>query len=734
MSIGAYLLGMASLLVFGGALAVAAIRLRALLIPEWSGARARLVEATLGLSLLVGLAELLGLLGLLREGPLLVGAVAIACAAWFGAGRAGGRPRPAAPRLPSPGGRARGIAIAIGLVVVGAWSLGTLKVLDEGIWAFDATWYHMPLAAGFAQSGSVTSINFIDPLSLARFYPANSELIHGVGIAILQRDLLSPILSLAWLSLAMLAAWSIGRPYRVAPITLLAVGVLLVAHSFTSRQPGNAMSDIATMAMLLTSAAILVNAFGPGSRWGNRPDSNALGPILVAALAAGLAGGTKLNLLAPVVALAVAIVLATKSGSRSRVAAVWLGGAFATGGYWYVRNLIATGNPLPWFKLGIGSISLPSTPQVEMLRPDFSVAHYLTDVDVWGSFFGPGLAVSFGDLWPLLIVLALTGAVAGALGRLDPIRRVLGAAALAGVVAYLFTPLSAGGYDGSPAIFATNLRWVVPFLALGAALLATGLPTVSPRMRMFVIGALALLFALNVAESSSLTDPHLPGSILVAVGAGAALLGVLALTHRIQSPIAIAAGLGVVIALGAGAYWPFADHYVRDRYADLRPGTHLTSSFSWAKGVRNARIGLAGTTAAFFQYPYYGDDVSNAVRYIARHGTHGSFTPIDECAAWRTAVNRGRFTYLVTTPRLNPVNLLAPRFSPERAWARSDSATTTVLRDGPVAVYRVNGRLHPGRCARDDPIPETSRADEGLRLTRAPASGADDAPATTLPR
>ncbi len=731
MSVGAYLLGMASLLFLAGALGIAAVRLRAALTPGWSGSRARLVEVTLGLSLLVVLAELLGIVGLLREVPLLLGAAAIALAAWLGTGGAA-RPRVEAPGWEAAPAGARAVAVAIGLVVLGTWSLGTLKVLGEGIWAFDATWYHMPLAAGFAQSGSVTSINFLDPLSLARFYPANSELIHGVGISLLHRDLLSPVLNLAWLALAMLAAWCIGRPYRVAPIAVLAVAMLLVAHSFTSRQPGNAMSDIAAAALLLTSAAILVNAFGPGSRWGGRPDSSALGPILIAGLAAGLATGAKLNVLVPAIALSVGIVIATRSEARLRVGATWTGAAFLTGGYWYVRNLIATGNPLPWFKLGIGPISLPATPQVQMLRPDFSVVHYLTDLDVWRSFFIPGLAGSFGDLWPLLLGLAVAGAAAAALGKLDPIRRALGAAALAGVVAYAFTPLSAGGYDGSPAIFATNLRWVVPFLALGAALLATGLPPAPVRLRKPIVAALALLFALNVAGEVPLADPNLPGSILLAAGVGGALLAALALAARSRSPIALASGLAVLLAVGVAAYWPLADRYVRDRYSNLRPGTHMTASFSWAKGIRDARIGLAGTTAAFFQYPYYGDDVSNSVRYIARRGQHGSFTPIADCAAWRSAVNRGRFTYLVTTPRLNPVNLLSPRYSPERAWASSDPGTTTVLRDGPVAVYRVESRLHPGRCARDDPVPETSRADAGLRLTHAPASRAGNARSSGL--
>src|SRR5262249_30201472 len=109
-------------------------------------------------------------------------------------------------------------------------------------------------------------------------------------------------------------------------------------------------------------------------------------------------------------------------------------------------------------------------------------------------------------------------------------------------------------------------------------------------------------------------------------------------------------------------------------------------------------------------YPFYGDDLSNAVHYIARRGARGSFTAIDDCASWRRAVNRGRFTYIVTTPRLNTVNLFAPRFSPERGWAKRDSATRVVRRSGPVAVFKVDGRLHPGGCLDNRPAPKL-RAD-----------------------
>src|SRR5262249_4585545 len=158
------------------------------------------------------------------------------------------------------------------------------------------------------------------------------------------------------------------------------------------------------------------------------------------------------------------------------VGVAWGAAALATGGYWYARNLVATGNPLPWFKLGIGPIALPSTPTNDALRPSYTVLHYATDFSVWREYFLPGLHVSFGPAWAVVIALAVVGAGLAAFRLSDRARRALGACALVGMLAYLVTPLSAGGYEGSPVIFPTNLRWVVAFLALGVALLATAAP------------------------------------------------------------------------------------------------------------------------------------------------------------------------------------------------------------------------------------------------------------------
>ena len=99
MSTGRYLLGAAELAVIATALGLGAYHLRALLAPAWTGALARLAEIVIGISMLILVAELLGVLGLFKEVPLLIGFVVAGLGVTYWAGAAGCRSRPRRRRL-----------------------------------------------------------------------------------------------------------------------------------------------------------------------------------------------------------------------------------------------------------------------------------------------------------------------------------------------------------------------------------------------------------------------------------------------------------------------------------------------------------------------------------------------------------------------------------------------------------------------------------------------------------
>ena len=159
-------------------------------------------------------------------------------------------------------------SIAIAVLVAAHWATGVQASWATGMNGFDTMWYHAPFAARFAQQGSINALHFTDPEYLHWFYPQNSELLHSAGIVLFKHDLLSPFMNLGWLALAFLAAWCIGRPYGVAPLTLLAVAMVLDTNTMVPREAGNAANDIATIALMLAAAAVLLNPGSAGATTG----------------------------------------------------------------------------------------------------------------------------------------------------------------------------------------------------------------------------------------------------------------------------------------------------------------------------------------------------------------------------------------------------------------------------------------------------------------------------------
>src|SRR5919106_6505671 len=109
MSTGEYLLGAAELAVIAAALGVGAYHVRALLAPAWMGALGRLAEIVLGISALILISEILGLIGLFEELPLVLGCVAVGVGGAIWARRRG---IPQAPETPLV--RSNWVMVAIG--------------------------------------------------------------------------------------------------------------------------------------------------------------------------------------------------------------------------------------------------------------------------------------------------------------------------------------------------------------------------------------------------------------------------------------------------------------------------------------------------------------------------------------------------------------------------------------------------------------------------------------------
>jgi len=85
-STGSYILSAALLAVLALSLGYSAVRLRRRLLPAWEGAPAHLVEAIVGIALLIWTSELLGVVNILYAGTLVASSVALSVGIAFASG------------------------------------------------------------------------------------------------------------------------------------------------------------------------------------------------------------------------------------------------------------------------------------------------------------------------------------------------------------------------------------------------------------------------------------------------------------------------------------------------------------------------------------------------------------------------------------------------------------------------------------------------------------------------
>jgi hypothetical protein len=730
--LGSYLLGALQLALVVGPICFSAYELRRKLLPSWTGAPARLVESVVGVALLIWISELLGTFGLFYAGALIAASILAGLATRLlpagGADlgdhpdRDGGTESGSGPAGPEPPVLQLLMALVIAATVF-SWAVTTKHALDVGIFNFDSLWYHLPFAVEMVQEHSVVGMHHPETVFTNWFYPQNSELLHGVGILLTGRDTLSLFLNFGWLAVAFLAAYCIGRPYGRGALAVVAAGILLSCHTLVVRDPGAAKNDLAAAALLLASIAILVEAWAHQKSAGPLvpyAEQKTAGPfvgwdrwaVAAAGLAAGLAAGTRVTGLAMAGALTVAVVLLAPRARRWVAFWWWLLPALAGGAFWYLRNLVVAGNPIPEVE-SLGPISLPHPERLQQGRPDFSIVHYATDTEVWRDYFVPGLHTAFGALWPLVVGGAFAAALLALLRGRNGIVRAIGAVALFGLFAYLFTPLSAAGAEGEPVGFGINIRYVIPALLAGIVLLPLDRWFDGRRAQWGLMGALVLVFLVTDRPDDALHDSARVSALAFTVLLVAVPALLLVARARGTSAALLSTALAGLFFAAVAIGYPLQRHYLDGRFANTGskeeriPGMDLDRAYKWARGVNQSRIGLAGTSAGFAGYGFYGTDLTNRVVYLGEEGAHGAFNAIPTCSAFRAAVNAADLDYLVTSPFLNFLHPGEPIPSPEQRWLRGAPAVRPVLREGQVAVWKVAARLDPLGCeGRNAPLRE----------------------------
>ena len=397
-------------------------------------------------------------------------------------------------------------------------------------------------------------------------------------------------------------------------------------------------------------------------------------------------------------------------GDRVRTAA-WFGlPVLLTGGYWYLRNLVAVGNPIPFTSWG--PLDLPTPERAFELRPGFSVSHYFTDTEVWTDWFFPGLEESFGFLWPLTVAAIAVGGVYMVWRGAEPMLRMLGGVVLFTAVAYLFTPLTAAGEEGMPIAFEWNVRYIAPAAAVGLAALPC-LPALRapPERRVATLAGLSILLAATVGSLVQWEQGHVKGAVAAGVGvlAGFAAIAWLRSRGRLGPGAPRRWALGLAGQPRSARSPPAGGCRTTTSSAATRTSARSSSSprrFASGATCATHELRSSGVRGVFNQYPFYGDDLSNEVQWLGVEGDDGAWLRIPTCELWREELAAGDYTHVVTMyDPFNPGRLTDTK---EALWTREDPASRELFRDGPVSVFELTGEPDPAACG---DLPELSEAE-----------------------
>ncbi len=660
LSAGSYVGGVVAVTLVVASLAAGACSLRRTLLPAWTGPPARVAETVIALGALFGCLHVLGSVGGFRRLPVLAVLVAAGVAmALVGRGvraKAASEPAPlvAAPSKPSE----VLVAVAAIAVLAAQWAAHTGFALGIGMTHPDTLVYHMPDAVRFVQAGGFVDLHGIGTVS-QRYYPYDAELLHALGVMAFGRDVLSPFVNLGWGALALVSAWCVGRSRGLAALTLLGAAVVIGLPALAGTQSGQASNDIVCLALLLSSVALLVVGEGKPA------------PSALAAIAAGLALATKLTVVASVVVLSVGVVVYAWRTHRPRIAVLWSALFLVTGGYWFMRNWVLAGSPVPWVSVHLGPLSLSG----KVNETGRSVVSYITDGAVWRDWYLPGLSMSFGHAWPVVLALGVAAGVAVAVRAGHVLERVAAIGALIGILYYPFSPLSA---DGHGIAFQYTLRYLTAPLAvafvLGPIVFASA--SMFRRIILAAFGALIALNSVSAHHERMLAWPH--GQLITALAAAGAVVAVAVAApamrrldaRRSRVTIVGAATIIVVVVVGG---WFVQRRALEDRYAD--DGSPTAAVDAYFRDVHDARVAAFGTNEI---YPEFGLDLSNDVEkmddLLSPRPTRCELLPL---------LRDGRFDFVVLAPGFGTA------FVPPAEWLTEDGAGTTVMQHGAQSVLHI---------------------------------------------
>jgi hypothetical protein len=391
---------------------------------------------------------------------------ALACVWWLGRRRTGSEPLATTPVLATNEvvpttlfDRGLHAAIATTTFVLAARLLHRQLIVGWKPIADDLS-YHASMPAHWIQAGRLV----LAPYDYHAYFPANAELFAGWLVLPTRMDAHAGVAGAYWSALGAVALAFFCMQAGASRIAATsAVAMLLACEPVLEQASSFAGVELAASALLMASIALAISG---------EPSRRPLAQAFYCGALGGLAVGCKVSY-APVVLLILGYLLLRRSERRARgmlaIAATFIGCAALGGGYWYLRNVWLTGNPI--FPAEALWFDGPLDTQTQRVT---SLLFQLQQLDASGLF---GALVKLSN-WPVGLCALAMGGYGGTLltvlwhrqGGMQPVGpRILAlAAGTVTLVVFALGPFS--GTADSATVLRIRPRFFIFFVLQGIAL------------------------------------------------------------------------------------------------------------------------------------------------------------------------------------------------------------------------------------------------------------------------
>lgn len=585
---------------------------------------------------------------------------------------------------------------------------------------YDSTSYHLPFVAQWLQSGSLTNIYYTAFSSPLGYYPGNYELLTFFSVLPFKNDFFVNLLNFPLFGFFAFTLYKIARNLKIHKKIALLLSVFLLYTPIFLHQAGYPLVDLF---FALTFALTLYFLQEIHCLWQKKQTPTA--ELILFGLTLGLFVGTKyLGLLYGFIPGLIFLILlfknkfSPKKYPKLKAIALTAIPALLAGAFFYIRNIIHSGNPFFPINFKLFGLTIFEGMQgINEKLSSLSLFHDFQDPLQIKLFFtelfgmtGPHILI----LFPVIIATALYS-IYKIFSHKKSKKTIITGSLLTILSAIYFLLYIKSPYTASH--LTQNMRYAMPFFMLGTltlGFLVTKIKFLRPFFYFATVSSFAysLIFLAITSSTSPLYNDKLLIDLSIISDNKPLLLAFItqlilifiafqvAFLRKIKYKLPLTIGLLIITLI---SFYPFANHAIQKRevlkyesiqtlYQKDEKLLNLAHSSFWLDDkTEQTNIAYAGFN---FHYHLYGRNFENKVNYIN----------INDCQNCQYYEFRNSKDTIRTTPDYNQwlqnlqaknINYLIvdPEFFPEieiyeYTWATSHpEAFTEIYNKGSVHIF-----------------------------------------------